>query len=174
MVDDASAIATIHVRAWLAAFRGLLPDYVLDEISDEHATGLWADLIAGGLHGFTLVAEDDAVTGFCSVSTPSRDDDATPRTAEIGTLYVDPDRWRSGAGRALLERALDTLGTDWDEVTLWVLRDNTDARAFYERFGFAPDGAQKRFRPDRPVQIRMRRSVARASHPSRPGTAPSR
>jgi ribosomal protein S18 acetylase RimI-like enzyme len=29
------------------------------------------------------------------------------------------------------------------EVVLWVLRDNHDAREFYERFGFALDGACK-------------------------------
>jgi RimJ/RimL family protein N-acetyltransferase len=34
-----------------------------------------------------------------------------------------------------------TSGAGYLSVTLWVLRDNRRARRFYERAGFAPDGA---------------------------------
>jgi RimJ/RimL family protein N-acetyltransferase len=33
-------------------------------------------------------------------------------------------------------------------VYLWVLRDNTGARRFYERAGFAADGAEEPFEVD--------------------------
>ena len=66
-----------------------------------------------------------------------------PSTAEISALYIDPSRWRSGVGRALLAEALARLrAAEWSEVTLWVLAGNAPARAFYERFGFAADGAE--------------------------------
>ena len=32
-------------------------------------------------------------------------------------------------------------GAGYRSITLWVLRDNQRARRFYERAGFAPDGA---------------------------------
>ena len=62
-----------------------------------------------------------------------------PRSA----LYIEPSRWRAGVGRALLAEALARLrAAEWSEVTLWVLAGNSPARAFYERFGFAADGAE--------------------------------
>jgi RimJ/RimL family protein N-acetyltransferase len=34
-----------------------------------------------------------------------------------------------------------TRAARYQSVVLWVLKDNTRARRFYERAGFAPDGA---------------------------------
>jgi GNAT superfamily N-acetyltransferase len=45
-------------------------------------------------------------------------------------------------GAVLLGSALDALRADgWPAVTLWMLEGNARGRAFYERFGFAADGA---------------------------------
>lgn len=60
---------------------------------------------------------------------------------ELYALYVTPDWWSAGAGRALMGRVLTALETDgYRRVVLWVLADNGRARRFYERAGFAPDG----------------------------------
>jgi GNAT superfamily N-acetyltransferase len=40
---------------------------------------------------------------------PSRDDDEEDRVAEIGAIYVHPDAWRTGIGRALMDVALGDL-----------------------------------------------------------------
>ena len=42
-----------------------------------------------------------------------------------------------------MERCEETLGAEYEEATLWVLEDNPRARSFYERGGWAPDGARK-------------------------------
>ncbi len=64
------------------------------------------------------------------------------RVAELYALYVRPAWWSTGTGRALMERVLARTGAaGYQSVTLWVLRDNERARRFYERAGFAPDGA---------------------------------
>jgi ribosomal protein S18 acetylase RimI-like enzyme len=145
-IEDAPAVAGIHVRAWLAAYRGLMPDEWLDGVTVKQRTQSWREILAGARDpGSTLVGEDEGVgvVGFCSVSLPSRDEDAGAATAEISALYIDPSRWRSGIGRALLVEALARLrAAEWSEVTLWVLAGNAPARAFYERFGFAADGAE--------------------------------
>ena len=145
-VEDARAIAEIHVRSWRAAYRGLVPDAVLEELSVEQRERSWGALLdEGGSSAFTLVAERERrLVGFCSVATPSRDDDAGARTCEVAALYVEPDLRRTGIGGALLEAALaDVRAAEWRSVTLWLLAGNDSARAFYERFGFAPDGAGK-------------------------------
>ena len=62
--------------------------------------------------------------------------------AELYALYVRPAWWSTGTGRALMERVLArTSGAGYLSIMLWVLRDNHRARRFYERAGFAPDGA---------------------------------
>jgi GNAT superfamily N-acetyltransferase len=61
---------------------------------------------------------------------------------ELYALYVTPAWWSAGAGRALMERVLTALGAEsYRRAVLWVLADNARARRFYERAGFAPDGA---------------------------------
>jgi len=64
------------------------------------------------------------------------------RVAELYALYVRPAWWSTGTGRALLGKVLArTAAAGYESITLWVLRDNQRARRFYERAGFAPDGA---------------------------------
>jgi L-amino acid N-acyltransferase YncA len=90
-----------------------------------------------------VAVEEDSLLGFCSLL-PSRDDDAFPSTAEIAAIYVDPARWRSGIGASLIRAAFAAARTrDFHEITLWVLSANSAACAFYQSFGFTPDGQTK-------------------------------
>ena len=58
------------------------------------------------------------------------------------TLYVTPEHWSTGTGRALTDAALDGLRTaGYRRVVLWTLTANARARRFYAKAGFAPDGA---------------------------------
>jgi ribosomal protein S18 acetylase RimI-like enzyme len=154
--EDARSIAEIHVRSWQAAYRGILPDELLDGLAVSERESRWRALLAAG-EGLwlTLVAErDGGLAGFCSVATPSREAGATERTAEIGALYVDPSRWRQGAGGAMLTAALAELSEHrFRDVILWVLPENQTALAFYERFGFeVEEGVEKiEERSGRPV-----------------------
>jgi hypothetical protein len=40
-VEDAPAIAAIHVRVWQYAYRGIVPDSFLDSLSSERRTDQW-------------------------------------------------------------------------------------------------------------------------------------
>jgi GNAT superfamily N-acetyltransferase len=104
----------------------------------------------------------DAV-GFVNFG-PSRDEDAGPgQVGEVMALYVQPTAWGTGAGGRLLREALKRLRVPgYREATLWVLEGNHRAIDFYERFGFARDGALKsREMYDVPVTVaRLRRGLA--------------
>ncbi len=143
---DVPAIAGVHVRAWRAAYRGLVHDAVLDSLSVAEREQMWNGLVPSRDDAHvTIVAEiEGEVVGFCSVAAPSRDADAPEGTAEIPAIYVEPDRRRGGIGAALLDAALVALeAAGWRRVTLWVVATNANARAFYARFGFVPDGASQ-------------------------------
>lgn len=160
---DAHAIAEIHVRAWKVAYHGLIPDELLDGLSVAQREQFWREATAGG-HGAgaIFVADRDGdVAGFCALATPSRDEDADDGTAAIGAIYVDPSAWRRGVGSLLMAAALAELRAGgWRFVTLWVLAANRQARSFYARFGFEPDGAEMGGERSGQREVRLRASVA--------------
>jgi GNAT superfamily N-acetyltransferase len=146
-LSDALAIATVHVRSWQSAYRGLLPQDYLDGL-DPGKRSAGAERILGELdwpRRGVLVAEDAGqvvgFTGFC----PSRDADLDRRAVgEVTTIYVLPAAWGRGHGRALMGAALDTLGqAAYGQAALWVLDTNQRARRFYEAGGWQTDGAAK-------------------------------
>lgn len=104
-----------------------------------------------------------SVLGFVHTG-PLRDADLDPAgRAEIFSIYVDPDAWRQGIGSALL----DAVEAFWKpagtrELSLWVFEDNREARAFYERLGWADDGGRQtaEFGGVYPVERRYRRRLA--------------
>lgn len=140
-------IAEIHVATWCVAYRGQVPDAFLDGLLVERRMSAWSDIIGDTDWPSTgvLVAEDDSgkPVGFAHVCS-SRDDDAGPKVGEVTSIYVAPEAWQQGAGRALLDAATATLRTaGFASATLWVLDTNHRARTFYERMGWRPDGAAK-------------------------------
>jgi RimJ/RimL family protein N-acetyltransferase len=141
-IDDAEAIAGVHARSWQAAYRGIVADAFLDELSDEVWVERWRTLFTEPDRGArTMVSvEDGEVTGFARVG-PVRDPDPPgPEWEEVYAIYLDPASWGSGVGSALMAALLDTVAEGVPGVSLWVFRDNARARAFYERHGFEADG----------------------------------
>jgi L-amino acid N-acyltransferase YncA len=140
--QDACGIAFVHMRSWQVAYRGHMPDEFLDGL--EQRTNMWREL-AQEPDKLIFVAEDSeqSIVGLALLA-PSRDADAIPNTAEVAAIYVHPDKWRKGIGRALLSASLEEgRRRKYDQVTSWVLEGNQRARSFYESFGFIQDGAIK-------------------------------
>src|SRR5690349_19288317 len=92
-VPDAHRIAQIHVAGWRVAYRGQMPEVVLNNLEVEKRATFWQTHLTRQPLA-TLVAElDEEIIGFCDLI-PSRDQDANPRTtAEIAAIYVHPDYW---------------------------------------------------------------------------------
>jgi ribosomal protein S18 acetylase RimI-like enzyme len=145
---DAEAIARVHVSTWQGAYAQVFPEEGLRALDErlEARTAWWTETIeAGAPRAHTLIAAaDGVVVGFVDVR-PSRDDDADgERVAELTAIYVAPESWGTGAGRALMAEALERLrASDFDAATLWVLDDNPRARRFYEAAGWSLDGCIK-------------------------------
>jgi GNAT superfamily N-acetyltransferase len=140
---DSKAIGLIHTRSWQDIYRGHFPDEFLDSIDPELRAKTWHNAITDCI-GMTFVAElDGLVIGFLHLM-KSRDDDALVGTDELTSIYLDPALWRQGFGRKLLNRSKTyAAGCSTKKITLWVLKENTQARAFYESNGFHCDGTSK-------------------------------
>jgi ribosomal protein S18 acetylase RimI-like enzyme len=121
-----------------------MPDEYLDGLDVEKRANMWRQL-AQDADKIILVAEDSEgdIVGFSALG-PSRDTDADPSTAEVAAIYVHPEEWKKGIGRALLSASLEQIRKrKFDQLTLWVLEGNQRARSFYESFGFIQEGAVK-------------------------------
>jgi ribosomal protein S18 acetylase RimI-like enzyme len=133
--DDAEGVARVHVETWQAAYAHALPREQLQALSLEEAverSRRWPP---------TFVAERSGeILGFVSVGA-SRD----PGTdGELFAIYVHPQHWGTGAGRALIQAGEDELRRlGHHDAVLWVLDDNPRARRFYELAGWSLDGAAR-------------------------------
>lgn len=141
---DARAVATVLVRSWRAAYRGLLPDDVLAGLSVHDRERLWSDsLTARPAHtGFVVATLEDAVVGVAAAGPPLVPEDrADPTLGDLYALYLDPDVWRRGIGTRLHAAALDRLRSfGFTHAGLWVLDTNARAREFYDRHGWTDTG----------------------------------
>lgn len=141
---DLRSVAEIHTRAWQVAYRGVVPDDVLDGLTVDGRLEALRQYLASSDELTLLVAETDhRVVGFAVVG-PSRDEDAAEGAGEVQSIYVAPELWGQGVGQALLEASSRALADNGlDTATLWVLDTNARARRFYEESGWMTDGAAK-------------------------------
>lgn len=143
---DAESMARVHVASWDGAYRGLMPDQVIDRLTIEARTNGWTRTLADpDPQTAAFVAEHRGeVVGLSSVG-PTRDEDLdSQRFGEVFAIYVAPDHWGHGHGRDLIVKSLDWLrDAGFAAAMLWVLDTNTIGRSFYERGRWRLDDAVK-------------------------------
>lgn len=145
-LDDAQAVAEINVVGWQTAYDGLMPREFLLGLDGREKARRFERAFKQANPNTSLVAEQGKrVVGFCTYG-PSRDADALPGSAgELIAIYVHPRHLRRGIGETLLTRVIEDMqARAWSDLTLWVLRENYPARAFYEKTGFEYDHIEKR------------------------------
>jgi ribosomal protein S18 acetylase RimI-like enzyme len=152
------------VAAWQAAYRGLLPDHVLDHLSIEESEGRWKERIAEPWGHILVVEHGGRIVGYAACGSTQDEDLDRQGVGEIYVMYVHPDTWRRGHGSALIDECLAHLRQDgFREAILWVLEGNAQAIGFYEAGNFRADGASKvKHRADGTEMslVRYRRHIA--------------
>jgi GNAT superfamily N-acetyltransferase len=120
----------------------------------------------------TLVAVDAAgtIVGFVNAGRYRQAEQRLDDVGEIYAIYLTPSAAGTGAGRALMDAAVDWLsarirpprfetalrteskppGRGLTEIRLWVFEGNARARAFYHRYGFRFDGVRTDYTLERP------------------------
>ncbi|MFG2234296.1 GNAT family N-acetyltransferase [Streptomyces sp. NPDC048723] len=136
---DVAAVSEIRVTGWKAAYAGIVPQSYLDRMTVEaDAHQRRQSFTRPDKATIDLVAVDarGGVVGWACLG-PS-----ATAAGELYALYVQPSLIGAGIGRTLLHAVhASALARGFGSVLLWVLTDNTRARRFYERAGYAADGA---------------------------------
>ena len=143
--DDVEPIAALHVTAWLETYRGLLAEAVIasrDVAARRAQWGARLDAPPPGSAMFVAEEPEGAIVAFGACGRQRDPSLAFP--GEFHGLYILRRAQRAGIGRALM-RAMATsmLGHGLGGASLWVLRGNLAARAFYTELGGAQVAARE-------------------------------
>jgi ribosomal protein S18 acetylase RimI-like enzyme len=141
--DDVNELGRVHVQAWQAAYRGVMPDEYLDGLAPTDRAAIWARFfeLERADRRLKVVAVDDHVAGFaCFGACPDTGDDAV---GELFAINLDPNYWGHGLGRQLLSEVTNDLAAFGHEAVLWVVPANARARALYESAGWVDDGGRR-------------------------------
>ena len=128
LTEEREALEALQRRASLA-----LGEYNEQLEAHPDAVHLPAGQVA---RGNVLVAERDGkIAGFAALD-----------GQELDGLFVEPDLWRSGVGKALVDAAVHEARRRG--LSLVTVVANPSAQGFYEKCGFAVEGEeQTRFGP---------------------------
>ena len=150
-VEDAEALADLHLDVWEEAYAGLMPASVFTERRARRDARVesWSGIIAAGSSANLLAWSGGRLVGFSSTGS-GRDADADLPPLELMGLYVRSSVYDQGVGFTLLNAAIGDA-----DAYLWVLDGNARAIRFYERQGFRLDGATK------PEDIGLERRMVR-------------
>jgi GNAT superfamily N-acetyltransferase len=120
-----------------------MPDDYLDGLRAEDRAQRYDFSDGDAARPRTLVAvEADSILGFATIS-PARDEDVSGH-GELCALYVEPDCWGRGIGRALAAGARSELShLGFTQAVLWVVAGNARAQQFYRADGWTPDGLHR-------------------------------
>jgi GNAT superfamily N-acetyltransferase len=160
--DDARAIAGLHADSWRRHYRGAYSDAFLDGDVAGYLLRLWTDRL-GTPHprARTILAERNGQ--LVGLAHTFLDEDPT-WGAFLDNLHVAYGLKRQGIGTRLLTLTWQAV-RDWSASSglyLWVLEQNSDARAFYaaqggvcvERGDVPPPGGDPARLNGRPIGLR--------------------
>ena len=140
VLEDAEAIAKVHVESWQTAYQGIIDEDFLAALSRkdnsfERRVARWrADLTASAAQSGVYLAETAGeVVGFVSYGR-ERDNDPLYQ-GELYAIYLLQE-WRGqGIGRRLWDAAVAAFrDQEINSLLVWVLAANP-ARRFYECLG---------------------------------------
>ena len=131
-LQDAGAIARVHVESWRTTYAGIVPPEYLASLDVGQREVSWREWLPLDIDVF--VAEvDGEVVGFVgggAIREPVEGFDA-----ELFAIYLLRDAQRRGIGMALLKRLAGSLkARGYRSMMAWVLEDNSSGE-FYSRSG---------------------------------------
>lgn len=134
-LDEAQAMAALHVQCWREAYTAIVPQAVVDSFDDVKMAERWLGHIKNPDRFLMAVFDDDLPVAFINQGNPV-EKIFEGINGHIAAIYVAQSHYRKGLGRKLIGLAAqDWLAKGGHSIALGVLAENTRARRFYESLG---------------------------------------
>jgi len=136
--EDAYDYTVCHISIWQSAYKGIVPDEYLNNMSaelEQRVEKYKNTLSNPGDCEYYCVMLSNKMIGFITIN---------PCTREIWAIYLSKEFWGSGYGKEMLDFSINRLNRERpSEISLWVFEDNGRARRFYEKNNFTFDGTKR-------------------------------
>lgn len=136
--NDFEGIAKVRVDTWRVAYKGIVPDSFLDELSYQNIAERWREVFwekkSPGVAAFVAENEWEDIVGI-AICGPEQTHDSI-YLGEIYILYVLPQYQNQGIGHALVAACVRHLEQQLSANTMliWTLAESP-YRRFYESLG---------------------------------------
>ena len=141
--NDWHDVDFVHSESYRSAYKGIMPDDFLGNFTVEKRQKYFQKSLSEGIEKTALIFVDHKVIG-CIIVGKCRDKDLEDMFGEIWGIYLLETYWRKGFGKRLINWGLDEIRKfGYVNISLWVLKANSNARGFYEHLGFRFDGSER-------------------------------
>jgi ribosomal protein S18 acetylase RimI-like enzyme len=134
-IDEAEALAKVHVQSWQETYAGILPQAYLDSLRCQEREPMWRAAISHP-DRHVAAAFDGEKAAAVSLAGLANEFDAVIADGQLYVIYVLRSHQRRGLGRKLIADAAqywqDRSG---NRLGLLVLTANRGACSFYEALG---------------------------------------
>ncbi len=142
-IEDLPEVARIRIEGWKTAYRGIIDDYFLDNLSIEKDQQKREKDYQ--LNGFLVAKIGEKVVGSCRyVGDNQFSPDRTDIDCEITALYVAPEWKHHGIGTALFSAVKQEFQAQHKtRMIIWCLQKNLSAHQFYTKMGGKKQGKKQ-------------------------------
>lgn len=141
VIEDIPLLADIHLASKKVAEKDIVDRNYLEGLTPEEYVVNWQGWHAADDSKSLIAIKDGQAIGLISYgplrTPPAGTSKIRPLySAEIFAIYVHPDYFQNGAGKALLKAAVeDLINNKHTSLCLWALAKNKRACSFYEAMG---------------------------------------
>jgi GNAT superfamily N-acetyltransferase len=144
---DNAGIRKVQVTTWKSAYRGMIPDRILDQMSIDNPprrSKTPDTLITNSRRAFVALDDAKEILGFAVGGLPRSTD--WNYESELWAIYVLPSEQGRGIGKKLFNALASELSKDYKNLIIWVLEANLSSHKFYESMGGKRLPLQKPFK----------------------------
>ncbi len=139
-LQDAAAIAHVHVQSWKTTYPGIVPAAFLDALDEAEQTEKWQQWFLTAPMSVVVAEDEGGIFGFANGGAVRGQ--VGEYDAELYAIYLLESAQRRGAGRSLTQAMAEALHRKgFKRMLVWVLEQNPSA-GFYQHLGAVPVARQ--------------------------------
>jgi GNAT superfamily N-acetyltransferase len=135
-LQDAAAIAHVHVQSWKSTYPGIVPAAFLDTLHEAEQTEKWKQWFLTAPMSVFVAEDENGIFGFANGG--ALRGQVAEYDAELYAIYLLRSAQRHGSGRSLTQAMAAALHCKgFKRMLVWVLEQNPSA-GFYQHLGAVP------------------------------------